>query len=463
MPLVHITSKAILAGLNDSQKEFVTKSLTFENPQYSQLKRLQKFYFNKDQYLTFYEINSAGSLVVPIGFLPKFFDVVHIDSSDIFDQRVTRSDLPDIEFKGELRDYQQNMVDAILPRTVGTIEAPTGSGKSVVIVNIIVERKQNTLILVNTLELMNQMVDNLVKFSSLKKEDVGIIGNGKWEPKPVSVCTLQTLARLNDTFYDLLNQFYGHIIFDECHLAPAETFYNVMTRLSAKYKFGFSATPQRDDGLDDVIFFACGPKIHKVELSEIKDNLVIPTVRRVNTDFYFPLFSSDEYNILVDTLCKDDDRNKLIADTMDEYKGQQAVILTTRVAHVMRLVKELTDRGYNARYLVSGIPKPNGKKKMMPKKERKEVIDGLQSGDIDVVVSTYSLFSTGIDVSGLEILMLAGPTRSEVKIKQSIGRIMRKAKHNKNPEIVDFRDVRVDLLKYQGYARNRVYKYLEIK
>jgi superfamily II DNA or RNA helicase len=61
---------------------------------------------------------------------------------------------------------------------------------------------------------------------------------------------------------------------------------------------------------------------------------------------------------------------------------------------------------------------------------------------------------------GLEVLFLAGPTRSKIKLKQSIGRIMRKSSKKKVPEIVDFQDMQVDLLKGQAYARNSIYKYL---
>ncbi|GAH87590.1 unnamed protein product, partial [marine sediment metagenome] len=89
------------------------------------------------------------------------------------------------------------------------------------------------------------------------------------------------------------------------------------------------------------------------------------------------------------------------------------------------------------------------------------VIENLNNGKTKIVVSTFSLFSTGIDIINLEVLFLVGPTRSKIKLKQSIGRIMRKSTIKKNPEIVDFRDMGVDLLKSQAYARNQIYKYLE--
>jgi superfamily II DNA or RNA helicase len=56
---------------------------------------------------------------------------------------------------------------------------------------------------------------------------------------------------------------------------------------------------------------------------------------------------------------------------------------------------------------------------------------------------------------------MAAPIRSEIKLKQSLGRIFRVAKFKKEPIVVDFIDYNIDLLKNQSYARNRIYKYLE--
>ena len=139
------------------------------------------------------------------------------------------------------------------------------------------------------------------------------------------------------------------------------------------------------------------------------------------------------------------------------------VVLTIRVKHATFLAEQLNNRGHKAEYLVSRLPHPtkHGKFKAMPKKQRASVIANLNSGKTKIVVSTFSLFSTGIDILGLEVLFLAGPTRSGIKLKQSIGRIMRKASVKKSPEIVDFRDMQVDLLKAQAYARNKIYKYIK--
>jgi superfamily II DNA or RNA helicase len=314
----------------------------------------------------------------------------------------------------------------------------------------------------NTIELANQMIKNFVKFTNKKEDDIGFIGSGIFKVRGVTVCILQTMARLSETQYRFLNGSFGQIITDECHIIPATTFYDVITKLDAKYKFGFSATPQREDGLTDLIYWATGPKICELTLQDVKDKIVIPTIRKIKTNYYFPLWSSDEYAAMIDDLIEDGQRNKLILDTVDEYKGKQMVVLTTRVKHAIFLADQFNKKDHKAEYLVSRLPHPTkkGKFQAMPKKQRAAVIENLNSGKTRIVVSTFSLFSTGIDIINLEVLFLAGPTRSEIKLKQAIGRIMRKATIKKTPEIVDFRDLQVDLLKRQAYARNKIFKYL---
>ena len=462
MALLVIKNQATIAGINHVQEQAIKEKLTLVNPKYSQMTSLGKKPYGISHDLFFYEQHTS-SISIPVGFVPTLIDLIGLQAEDIIDDRFNAPPLHGWSFVGKLLPYQAKAVTAMEDKTIGVVQAPTGSGKTVMIINHITRRKQPTLVMVNTIELANQMIDNLVKFTNKTKDDIGFIGSGIWKVRGVTVAILQTMSRLSTSKYRFLNNSFGQVIVDECHIVPALTFYNVIKNLNAKHKFGFSATPEREDGLTAVIHWATGPKIHELSLKDVKDKIVIPTVRKVNTEYYFPLWNSDEYAIMVGDLIKDGKRNKLILDTILEYKGKQMVVLTTRIEHVLFLTEQLNKRKLTAEYLVSRLPHPTdfGKYTAMPKKRRSEVIDNLNSGKTRIIVSTFSLFSTGIDVKGLEVLFLAGPTRSEIKLKQSIGRIMRKTVAKKTPEIVDFRDVNVDLLKSQGYRRNQIYKYLK--
>jgi superfamily II DNA or RNA helicase len=96
----------------------------------------------------------------------------------------------------------------------------------------------------------------------------------------------------------------------------------------------------------------------------------------------------------------------------------------------------------------------------MSKKERKVRMAQLVSGKKRIVVSTYALFSTGIDIPKLEVLFMCAPMRSEVKLRQSAGRLMRKAEGKTSASIIDFVDRKVGLLAAQSRKRANVLKKL---
>jgi superfamily II DNA or RNA helicase len=257
------------------------------------------------------------------------------------------------------------------------------------------------------------------------------------------------MAKLDDKKFGLLNERFGQIIADEVHIVGAETYYHTMTHLSAKFKFGFSATPKRDDGLTQVIHFATGPTIYKVDPARLTDVLVKPSIVKVTTKYEFPIFSSDEYQALITDLSEDKDRNQLIVDTAnsDEYKNKTACFLCVRLSQVEALKKHFGD---DAEILTS----------KMTKKQRRLVMEKLLNGTCKKIISTYALFSTGIDIPHLDLAFLCAPLQSEVKIKQTAGRLMRKAPGKENATLVDFVDEKVSILKYQYYKRRRIYEKL---
>lgn len=219
-----------------------------------------------------------------------------------------------------------------------------------------------------------------------------------------------------------------------------------MTSLKAKYKFGFSATPKREDGLTEAIFFATGPKIYTVEKESLKKVLIKPELEEIKTNYYFPLFNTSEYQLMVNDLSLDLERNQLILDELKNYKNKYICILCSRVNQIEYLNKNIK----NSIMLTSS----------MKKKAREQVMADLLSGKKKIVVSTYGLFSTGIDIPQLEVMFLAGPIQSEIKVRQAAGRLMRSAKNKTKATIVDFHDHRVELLHAHFLKRRRVLKKL---
>lgn len=451
---VLLGSRAYIAGLPKNILESTRHMLTIDNPLFFKRMDMGLSNWSTPSNLIYYKID--GDVIdVPIGALHRIIDACQkqgVTDIEIQDNRVSNIQqeyFKNLKFTGTLREYQQGIVDTCMGKTVGIVEAMTGSGKTITFVALTIKRKEPTLILVHTIELANQTVNSFAKFTNLNPDDIGFIGDGRWEINPITVALHQSMAKLDDKRFDLINERFGQIIADEVHIVGAETYYHTMTHLSAKYKFGFSATPKRDDGLTEVIHFATGPKIYTVATELLEDVLVKPNIVKINTNYHFPIFSSDEYQTLITDLSEDKDRNQLIIDTAnsEEYKDRTMCFLCVRIAQVEALKKHFGD---DAEILTS----------KMTKKQRKLVMEKLLDGRCKKIISTYALFSTGIDIPKLDLALMCAPMQSEVKLKQTAGRLMRKAPGKTEATMIDFVDVKVSLLKYQFYKRNSIYKKL---
>lgn len=318
------------------------------------------------------------------------------------------------------------------------------SGKTISFISMVVQKKVPSLILTHTIELAEQTKQAFLQFTNATEEDIGFIGSGNFKLSPITICLHQTMAQLSEEQYALLNTYYGMIIADECHNLAATTFYATMCKLAAKYKYSFSATPKRSDGLTDVIHFATGPTIHVVPKEDLKDVLVQPDLVFKNTNYYYPLLNSSEYQELMTDLSFDQDRNDFIVDVFKkEYANNYVIFLCNRIEQVDELLKRIG-------------PTAVGLTSKMKKKDRKQAILDINNKIKQHVVSTYGLFSTGLDVKHMDTLFMCAPIKSEIKIRQSAGRLMRKAPGKTTATIVDFVDSRVQLLNYQAATRRRI-------
>ena len=143
--------------------------------------------------------------------------------------------------------------------------------KTVVGTNLIAQRKVNTLIIVHTNLIMNNWEDDLNRFlsvheklptyttpSGIKKTRKSIIG--KLYSNHNSVTGIIDIAIVNSLITkgeikDLVRN-YGMIVVDECHHSASAMLYDVLTEVRAKYVYGFTATPKREDGLEQKTFYA---------------------------------------------------------------------------------------------------------------------------------------------------------------------------------------------------------------
>lgn len=352
-----------------------------------------------------------------------------------------------LELKAVLRPYQDDAVLAVTSRNYGVLDAPTGSGKTVMAMGITAELKQKALFVVHTKTLLNQTIKEAELKLGIKP---GIIGDGKFEIKDFTVGTIQTLLRRSID----PNEF-GLILWDECHHIPATTFFTVTNKFAPRYSYGLSATPKRADGLTWVLDAAIGPTIHQVSKQDLIKNksIIKPQILTVNTP-YKPSREFDPFDISshLNDITQDTTRNlfiiKYIENVFKQHPNIKPVILTDRIAHVELLAEAFKDK------------KPiiyHGQLSGSVQKERSEQI---KNSDGAFTIATYSSVGEGYDVPLWDTLFLASPFSSPIRLIQVIGRISRPAKDKTTAFVHDFIDIHDSVLYSRYLKREKLYNSL---
>lgn len=425
----------------------VEKDLTFDNPLYVNAKRFGKYASSTlEPKLKFFSYDANKDvLYIPRGYM--FYILKYIKEQGYeFEIQDSTTLLPQInvEFKGELREYQEEALRDIRKYPVGVLESGTGSGKTVMGIAMIAARKQPTLIIVHTKELLNQWNERIQQFLGVKP---GLIGGGKCDIQPITVGIVQSVQnRIGD-----LKDKFGHIICDEVHRCPASTWTDVLSQFSARYYLGLSATAFRSDGLSHAIYAFIGPKIHTVSRETLHDigAVLKPEIYRIPTRFNFHY--TGDYSSMVSALVDDSARNRLIAETIAsdiKQHGSSVLIASDRVQHCLDMQTVLESLQIKSEVLVSGCSK----------KEREQIVKDVDSGKCKVLLSTISLIGEGFDASNLHALFITTPIKFSGRLLQIVGRVLRPEK-GKTARVYDFRDDNVKPLRESGKKRDTVYRH----
>src|SRR5690606_35937163 len=186
---------------------------------------------------------------------------------DFQDHRTLKEEIP-YSFNANLRSHQEKVIETVSKKDFGVIVAPPGSGKTVMGLKIIAEKKQPALIVVHRKQLLEQWQERVQAFLGIPKHEIGIIGQGKAKiGKQITIATIQSLPKQIE---QIQTQF-GTILVDECHHIPAETFRSAIEKLNTFYLYGLTATPFRKYNDDKLIFVFLGEIISEIASTEIEN------------------------------------------------------------------------------------------------------------------------------------------------------------------------------------------------
>lgn len=422
--------------------------LTFPNPACQEAERRGFYTGNIPREIRGYQIE-ADTLTIPRGFARQLVGIIKGAGIRyrIEDHRRTMAPV-DFTFRGELRDFQVEAVEAMASRDFGVLAAPTGSGKTVMALALIARRRQPALVVCHTRELLEQWKDRIETFLGIPARKVGVIGNGKKRiGHKITVALVQSLYKCAGEVAPHI----GQLVTDECHRCPSRTFTEAVTAFDCRYMTGLSATPWRRDGLSRLIYWHLGDKVHEVDKAALVEagHVLEADVIWRETSFKPHHNPSEEYSKMLSELAQDPARNALIAADVAreaENGGGICLVLTDRKRHCEVLAGFLKLWGVKAAVLTGDLS--NG--------ERQAVVEALNGGKVKVLVATGQLIGEGFDCRELSTLFLASPVKFNGRLLQYLGRVLRPAPGKDRAKVYDYLDP-VGVLRNSARIREREY------
>ncbi len=371
----------------------------FDNPKYYKNKRLgYSNYYNFSAVYLGKDID--GYIRVPRGLRERIAEECTKAGIpiDISDQREIGRPIR-ASFKGDLRLQQELAAEQLLKNSDGVLEAATAFGKTVVCSYLIAERKVNTLILLQSKDLLSQWMD-------------------------------------------------------ECHHAASHMYMEVLQKIHAKYVYGVSATPKRGDHLDKIIYMMLGPLRHRFTALERAEeqgigHYFVPRYTRVIDT----VDSRNDINKAYSLISTSKVRNEMIANDVKQSISQKQtpVILTRYKEHAKILYDMLKDEADHV-FLLYGdnSDKENAEIRIQLKQvPRTESL---------ILIATGQKIGEGFDFSRLDVLMLAAPVSFEGRLEQYIGRLNRDYEGKKAVYVYDYIDAHMRKFNKMYGKRLRTYK-----
>jgi len=333
------------------------------------------------------------------------------------------------------RPYQIEGVSDALKYNRRLLISPTASGKSLMIYSIVryyVDKGQKILLVVPTTSLVEQMYKDFSEYGWDSDSYCHKIYSGreKYHDLPVTITTWQSIYKLDRKFFEQ----FGVVIGDEAHLFKSKSLISIMSKLHhAKYRFGFTGTLDGTQTHKWVLEGLFGPSYKVTKTAELMktghvSQLDINCIVLKHPPQKFEVFE-DEVQFII----THDRRNNFIKNLVSKLDGNTLVLFSRIEAHgepLFNLINNNVSEGRKVFFVHGGVDT-----------DERERIRAITESEKDaVIVASYGVFSTGINIKNLHNVIFASPSKSRIRNLQSIGRVLRKGKDKEKATLYDIAD-----------------------
>lgn len=375
-----------------------------------------------------------------------------------------------MKFKGQLRDYQENIVnichDSLTLKGGGLISVGCGMGKTVMALYVACKLKVKTLVVVHKTFLQNQWIERIKEYTNA---NIGILRRDKIDVygKDIVLGSIQSIAK-RDYGKDIFKQF-GLVIYDEAHHVSAKYFSKSLLKTGCKYTLALTATPYRSDGLINVMYWFLGKCIYK-QKEKINKNVTVKKIYYHSDDNV--LFAEKKLwrkignrgkmlpntSKMITNLSEICDRTELqvqiINSIIKKDSNRKILILSNRISHIKELKRRYDE--IIADSIKNGSMEEDEIQTCFFHGQLSNAQIDFSSKFGDVIFGTFEMAQEALDIMRLNTVMFLTPKKD---IKQASGRILRKilCQGDAKPLIVDFIDDLSIFVKH-GTHRSKYYQ-----
>lgn len=366
--------------------------------------------------------------------------------------------------KFKLFDYQNNAVrEWHYNRDFGTVSLATGGGKTIIAIQILINSGLSTLIVVPTIPLVKQWKEELLKLTDIKEKDIGLFYSDKKQFRPIMISTYDSLQiyidfdeeqrqeilsnsdlsheeknkkiQKRENISNYLKNYYSLLILDESHHIPAPKFKRIALTSKALKRLSLTATAERFDGNESLLFFSCGSKIFEMGYTQLcEKGRVCPFIYQY-VPVQLPLSVLEDYvkhgknieqkkRMTFFNESKLYDITKIVQNHM--MQKHKIIIFVTYVDTAYRIYDELNYLGHKCDLVLS-----NKNQKRKSKLNRNDVISQFQNNKLDIIIST-SVLDEGFNVPDCNVaIIVSSPSSQPRPLIQRIGRIIRATNNTK--------------------------------
>ncbi len=336
------------------------------------------------------------------------------------------------------RDYQIAAFAHAVKNRRAVLLSPTASGKSLIIYLLTQYFKKKTLLIVPTVSLVQQMNGDFKDYGYEGECHLITAGVDKESEEDIVISTWQSIYKMPKKWF----QQFDVIIGDEAHQFKAKSLTSIMTKMdTTKYRFGFTGT------LDDAIthklvlegLFGGVEKVTTtaalIEAGTLAD-FKVKCIALQYPDEIKKAHAKDKYQEEVEFLVLNEARNKFIRNLALSLKGNTLLLYNFVDKHgkpLYRDIKNAIDKSVDKRniYFVSGEVKGS---------EREEIRHIVETQNDAIIVASYGTFSTGINIKQLNNIVFCSPSKSRIRVMQSIGRGLRRSETKTTATLFDLAD-----------------------